>query len=63
MLATGVPPFTATEMGPVVASGTRTVNSVAVADTTLADTPLNRTELFAGVLSKLVPSIVTFGVL
>jgi hypothetical protein len=55
-----VTPLTVTEIGPLVApAGTITVSVVEVAPVTVAATPLNCTVLFAGVVLKLVPVIVT----
>jgi hypothetical protein len=49
-----------TEMGPVVApAGTLVVIVVVVLAVTVADVPLNATTLFAGVVLKFVPLIVT----
>jgi hypothetical protein len=53
-------PLTVTEMFPVVApAGTVVVNVVVVAALTTAAVPLKNTALFAGVVLKLVPVIVT----
>lgn len=55
-----VVPATVTEINPVVAEGTTTVREVAVADDTVAATPLNLTVLLLGEFgSKLLPLIVT----
>jgi hypothetical protein len=53
-------PLTVTEMVPVVApAGTVTVSEVVEAALTTADVPLNETTLFAGVVLKFVPEIIT----
>ncbi len=55
-----VTPLTVIEIGPLVApAGTNTVSVVEVAPVTVATTPLNRTVLFANVVLKLVPVMVT----
>lgn len=55
-----VPPFTVTVIGPEVApTGTEVVIEVEVDELTIAVTPLNFTVLFAGVLLKFAPVIVT----
>jgi hypothetical protein len=53
-------PFTIIDIGPVVApAGTNTVKVVDVASVIEAEVPLNVTRLFAGVVLKFVPLIVT----
>jgi hypothetical protein len=53
-------PFTRTEIGPVVApTGTDVVMLVLVEPVTVANVPLKRTSLLAGVVLKLVPLITT----
>ena len=55
-----VRPLTVTAIGPVVAPvGTEVVMLVALLAVTVATVPLNLTVLFAGVMSKFVPVIVT----
>jgi hypothetical protein len=55
-----VTPLTVTEIGPVVAPpGTRVVMVVDVDASTAANTPLNRTVLFPGIVLKLIPVIIT----